>query len=497
MIVLYKQRWWVLASLAFGILAIGLDMTILNLALPILAQDLHATTAELQWFANGYNLVYAAMLLPMGMLGDVIGRKKTLLAGLVIFGAASLACAFSIATWQLIAARVLLGLGASLIVPMSMAVIPVMFSEKERPKAIAVWMASNAIGIPLGPIIGGWLLDQFWWGSVFIINIPLVLVGIAAVSFFMPESHSKERRRIDFAGILISSSGLIALTYGVIKTGERGWDDWFSLAAIFTGIILLAGFVFYQNRAAHPLVDASLFRSRSFAGGTLIGAIISFSLFGVLFALPQYLQAVLEVNSLGAGLRLLPLVIGLLLGTPISDVVQSRFGTKKAIITGSIMLGVGLAIGSFTDLSSGYGFTSIWISIVGFGIGIALPAAMDEAVSSLTPERSGVGSALLMAMRQVGGTLGVALLGAVMSSGYRNNLQLDEWPSQAAEIAARNVSAGITAASQLNSSSLIQNVKNAFIGGMDNMLWVCASAALVGIILTLVILKSQNARAGM
>lgn len=490
---LYKQRWWVLASLAFGILAIGLDMTILNLALPILAQDLNATTAELQWFANGYNLVYAAMLLPMGMLGDRIGRKKMLLAGLVIFGAASLACAFSIATWQLIAARVLLGFGASLIVPMSMAVIPVMFSEKERPKAIAVWMASNAIGIPLGPILGGWLLDQFWWGSVFIINIPLVIVAIAAVSFFMPESRSEERRPIDFAGMFISSSGLIALTYGVIKAGERGWDDWFPLAAIFTGIILLIGFVFYQNRTAHPLVDATLFRSRSFAGGTLIGAIISFSLFGVLFALPQYLQAILEVDSLGAGLRLLPLVIGLLIGTPISDVAQSRFGAKKAIIIGSIMLGIGLAMGSITDMSSGYGFTSIWISIVGFGIGIALPAAMDEAVSSLTPERSGVGSALLMAMRQVGGTLGVALLGAVLSAGYRHSLVLDDWPSDAVELAKRNVSAGIAAASQLNSSSLVQTVKSSFIGGMDNMLWVCTGAAFAGIILTVVILKTQKA----
>lgn len=489
----YKQRWWVLASLAFGILAVGLDMTILNLALPILAEDIHATNAELQWFSDAYNLVFAAMLLPMGMLGDRIGRKRMLLAGLLIFGGASLACAYATSPWELITARVFLGLGASLIVPLSMAVIPVMFAEKERPKAIAVWMMANAVGIPLGPILGGWLLNNYWWGSVFIINLPLVIVAVLAVSFLLPESRSKEHRPMDLLGVLISSSGLIALTYGVIEAGERGWDDVFSLTAVFAGILLLLWFVVYQTRTAHPLIDPSLFRSRSFTGGSLIGTIISFSLFGVLFALPQYLQAVLEADALSAGLRLLPLVIGLLIGTPISDALQSRFGTRTAIVIGLVLLGIGLLLGSATAISTGYGFTSIWISAVGLGIGFALPAAMDEAISVLTPERSGVGSALLMALRQAGGTLGVAILGTVLGVGYRNHLNLDEWPAEAAELAQRNVAAGMAAARQIGSDSLIHSVKASFVGGMDQLLWVCAGASVVGIVFTLSLLKARPA----
>ncbi|OPA74191.1 MFS transporter [Paenibacillus selenitireducens] len=495
----FRQRWWVLASLAFGILAVGLDMTILNLALPILAKDIQATNAELQWFANGYNLVFAAMLLPMGMLGDRIGRKKMLLVGLLLFGAASLACAYAASPWELITARVFLGLGASLIVPLSMAIIPVMFSEKERPKAIAVWMMANAVGIPLGPILGGWLLNHYWWGSVFIINLPLVIAAILAVSFLLPETRSEEHRPIDLRGVLISSTGLIVLTYGVIEAGERGWANAFSIIGVLAGLLLLMCFVVYQTRTTHPLVDPSLFRSRSFTGGTLIGSIISFALFGVLFALPQYLQVVLEVDALSAGLRLLPLVIGLLIGTPISDALQSRFGTRTAIIFGSVLLGIGLAIGSATDISTGYGFASIWISAVGLGIGLALPAAMDEAISALTPERSGVGSALLMAMRQVGGTLGVALLGAILNAGYRNHLNMEDWPVEATEIAQRNVSAGMMAARQIGSDSLVHSVKTSFVGGMDNMLWGCVGAVVVGIVFTLSFLKvrpvdSENSR---
>lgn len=488
----YKQRWWVLASLAFGILAVGLDMTILNLALPILAENMHATNAELQWFANAYNLVFAALLLPMGMLGDRIGRKRMLIAGLLIFGAASLACAYSTLPWELITARVFLGLGASMLVPLSMAIIPVMFSEKERPKAIAIWMMANAIGIPFGPILGGWLLNNYWWGSVFIINIPLVILSLIAVTFLLPESRSEERRAVDFPGMLLSSIGLIGLTYGVIEAGERGWSDAITLTSVIAGILLLFWFVVYQTRTAQPLVDPSLFRSRSFTGGILIGSIISFALFGVLFALPQYLRAVLEVDALSAGLRLLPLVIGLVIGSPISDALQSRFGTRTAIVLGSLLLGIGLAMGSATDISTGYGFTSIWISAVGLGIGFALPAAMDVAISALSPERSGVGSALLMAIRQVGGTLGVAILGTVLSAGYRNNLNLDEWPADAFEVAQRNVSAGMAAARQIGSDSLVHSVKTSFVGGMGNMFWVCVGAAVVGIAFTFGLLKART-----
>lgn len=466
-------------------------MTILNLALPTLAKEMHATNAELQWFATAYNLVFAAMLLPMGMLGDRFGRKRMLITGLLIFGAASLWCAYSTLPWELIVARSLLGLGASMLVPLSMAIIPVMFLEKERPKAIAVWMMANAIGIPCGPILGGWLLNNYWWGSVFIINIPLVFITLIGIMFFLPESRSEERRAVDFYGLFLSSIGLCGLTYGVIEAGERGWSNTITLTSVIVGVLLLLWFVVYQTRTEQPLVDPLLFQSRNFTGGALIGSIISFALFGVLFALPQYFQAVLEVDALSTGLRLLPLVIGLIIGAPMSDALQSRFGVRAAIIFGSLLLGIGLSMGSITDVSSESWFISIWISAVGLGIGFTLPAAMDVAISVLSPEGSGVGSALLMTIRQVGGTLGVAILGTVLSDGYRNHLDLAEWPPEAFAVAQRNVSTGIVAARQIGSDSLVHSVKIAFVTGMGNMFWVCVGAAVIGIAFTFVFLRGR------
>lgn len=249
-----KQRWWILGSLAIGILAVGLDMTILNLALPILAMDLHATNVELQWFADAYNLVFAAALLPAGMLGDRIGRKKMLIVGLLIFGVSSLACAYAGSSWGLITGRAFQGLGAALLVPLSMSIIPILFSEKERTKAISVWMLANALGIPLGPVLGGWLLENYWWGSVFIINIPLIIIALVAVSILLPESKNEDKQRVDVFGILLSSLGLVTVTYGVIEVGERGWGDAVTLTTIIGGFIILAGLILWERRAKNPLI---------------------------------------------------------------------------------------------------------------------------------------------------------------------------------------------------------------------------------------------------
>jgi MFS transporter, DHA2 family, multidrug resistance protein len=420
-----NRRWWVLCALAVGIIAVGLDMTILNLALPILAADMHATNAELQWFADAYNLVFAAMLLPAGLLGDRLGRKKMLIMGLIVFGAASVACAYADSSWELIVGRAILGLGAAFLVPLSMSIIPVLFTEEERPKAIGVWMMANALGIPLGPIVGGWLLNNYWWGSVFLINIPLIVISLFAVFVLLPETRSEVKLKVDFIGILVSSIGLISLTYGVIEVGERGWDDPITLAAVIAGILFLAAFILWEHRVSQPLIDPSLFRSSNFTWGSILAAVISFALFGVLFVMPQYFQAVQGIDALGTGLRLLPLVGGLLLGAPISDLLQSKIGSKKTNALGFLVLFISLSIGAYTGADSEYGYTSIWLTVVGLGIGFALPATMDVAMSALSAERSGVGSALIMTFRQVGGTMGVAILGTVLSTIYRKNLELD------------------------------------------------------------------------
>ncbi|MNC04888.1 Antiseptic resistance protein [compost metagenome] len=487
-----KQRWWVLGALAVGILAVGLDMTVLNLALPVLATELSATNGQLQWFADAYNLVFAAALLPAGLLGDRLGRKKMLTIGLLVFGISSLVCAFADSPWELITGRVFLGLGAALLVPLSMSIIPVLFSEQERPKAIAVWMTANAFGIPLGPILGGWMLDNFWWGSVFLINIPLVLIALTAVTILLPESRGEVGKTPDLAGMTTSILGLVSVTYGVIEVGEKGWWNAGSIIAITAGIILLVLFIICERKARAPFVDPALFRSRSFTWGTIMATIVSFAMYGVLFVMPQYFQGVKEVDALGAGLRILPLVGGLLIGSQFADRLQTRFGSRITIIMGFSVLGAGVGIGANTGLDSSYGLAAIWLTLAGLGIGFALPAAMDEGMSALTEKSSGVGSALLMALRQVGGTMGVAILGSVLSTGYRNHLDLNGVSAQAAELATHSVSAGVSAAHQIGSSALLNTVQYSFVQAMGTTLWVCGGVVLAGIVMAFGFMRTRN-----
>ncbi|WP_018758519.1 MFS transporter [Paenibacillus terrigena] len=495
-----NRRWWIMGSLAIGILAVGLDMTILNLALPFLALDMHASNTELQWFADAYNLVFAAALLPAGMLGDRFGRKKMLLVGLVVFGASSLACAYAGSPWELIVGRAFLGLGAAFLVPLSMSIIPVLFAEHERSKAIAVWMMANAIGIPLGPVLGGWLLDHYAWGSVFLINIPLIVIALAAVTLFMTESSSREKQSIDGVGILTSSLGLTGITFGVIEVGERGWGDGLTLITLIGGLAFTIGFILWERRSKHPLIDLSIFRSKRFTGGMLFATLISFAMFGILFIMPQYFQGIEGVEALSAGLRILPLIGGLLVGSRVSDGLHARAGTRITITAGFCLLAIGFILGANTSIDSEYGYAAIWMTIVGLGIGLALPASMDEAMSALSMERSGVGSALLMALRQVGGTLGVAILGTVLNTGYREHMNVSGLPSADAEMIQRNLSAGVTVARQLSSNELMASVKSSFVHGMGATFWTCGAVSAAGIILTLMIVQKrmkQKARTDM
>jgi MFS transporter, DHA2 family, multidrug resistance protein len=288
-----SRRWWALTALSLSVLVVGLDLFVLSLALPTLSVDLHASTGDLQWFVDAYSLVLAGALLPAGMLGDLLGRKKLLTGALILFGIASLACAYSTSTGELIGARAVLGLAAAVIMPLALAVLPVMFSPEERPRAIAIVGGATFLGYPLGPILGGWLLDKFWWGSVFLINVPIVITALAAVVFLMPESRGTQRFRIDFVGVLISSVGLAALTYGVIRAGDDGWSNSIAIATMAAGAVVLGMFVAWERvvmaRAVaaptagarrdrrpplQPLVELGLFGSRGFTWGTGLSTMI-------------------------------------------------------------------------------------------------------------------------------------------------------------------------------------------------------------------------------
>jgi EmrB/QacA subfamily drug resistance transporter len=488
-----RTRWWALGALALAMLTIGLDTTVLNVAVPTLANDLHASTGQLQWFSTAYTLVLAAALLPAGMLGDRFGRKRLLVGALVLFGAASVACAYATSAGQLITARAVLGLGAALMMPLSMAVLPVLFPDRqERARALTIWVTSTAVGLPLGPIVGGWLLDTFWWGSVFLINAPLVVIGVIAVIALVPESRSETARSLDLVGVALSSTGLLGLTYGFIAAGQDGWSDSAAIGSMLGGVILLGGFVAWQRRVAHPLIDLALFADRGFTWGTLLSTIVNFALFGLIFAMPQFFQAVQGTDALGSGLRLLPMIGGMLVGTRLADRAVARFGPPAVIAVGFALLAGALGAGATTGVDTSFGVTAAWIAVLGVGLGLAMPTAMSAAVGTLSAERSGAGSALIQALRQVGGTIGVAVLGTILSSGYHSHLDTHALPPGTAGPVRESVSAGVSVADRLHLPSLLASVRGAFVHGMDVMLVVSAGLAGLGVVLAVLFLPRRS-----
>ena len=505
------RRWWALGALALSVLVVGLDLFVLTLALPTLSVDLHASTSDLQWFVDAYSLVLAAALLPAGLLGDRLGRKRVLIVALALFGAASLACAYAGSAGELIGARALLGLAAAVIMPMALAVIPVLFTAAERPKAIAIVGGATFLGFPIGPVLGGWLLDHFWWGSVFLINVPVVVLAGAAVLWLMPESRASRRLRVDVVGVAVSSAGLTALVYGVIQAGQNGWSDATAIATMAAGAVVLAAFAAWERAVGRraggqPLVDLTLFRSAGFTWGTILSTMISFALFGITFAMPQYFLDVRGLNSLASGLRLLPLIGGLAVGLGIGQRLQAPrrapggataargplVGAKVLVSGGFAIMAVALVVGTLTSARSGTGFVSAWFAAAGLGLGLALPTALNAALGALTAERSGSGSALITAMRQVGATIGVAALGTVLNSVYQNRLDLGGLPRAAAHAAHASVAGGLGVARATGSAALLGAVRDAYTSGLDVMLWVCAGIAVAAALLAAAFLPRQE-----
>jgi len=485
------RRWLALVAMVPAALVVGIDSTVLSLALPTLATSLHASTSELQWFVSAYMLVFAAAMIPAGLLADRYGRKRILLLALVTLGVGSLACAYSATSGQFMAARILQAFGAAMVVPGAMGALPALFTEEERPKAVAAIVAATMIGQPIGPLLGGWLLTTFWWGSVFIINVPIVLVALVAVLAFLPESRSEKRPRFDVPGIVLSSGGFALLIYGVIQAGETSWGDAKGLAALAAGAAVLALFAGWERRTAEPLVDLRLFRSPGFTWGTALTTLVSFSMVGVLFAMPLYFQEVLGLSAFGNGLRQLPMIGGLLAGAIVATRVARRLGVKLAVALGFAILAAGLVLGARTHAGDGGGYAMAWLAIAGVGLGVGLPTAMDAALGALSPEHGGVGSALIQALRMVGGAFGAAILGSVINSGYRGALELGVLPAQASALVQDSVAAGVAVAKQLGSADLLAMVRAAFVHGMNTAFLVCAGAAVAGVALALVFMPNR------
>jgi MFS transporter, DHA2 family, multidrug resistance protein len=481
-----SRRWWALGSLALAVLAVGLDGTILSVALPTLGRSLQASTGQLQWFVAAYTLVFAAALVPGGMLGDRFGRKRMLVLSLLVFGVASIACAWASSAEAFIAARALLGLGGALMLPTVLGMLPVLFDERERPRAIGMMTAAVMLGYPIGPLLGGWMLTRFDWSWVFLINVPVVVLALVAVTFLLPESRSSVRQRIDLAGVAISSGGLALLTYGVIHAGDRGWSDGAALAEIIGGALALAAFVLWERRVTDPLVDLRLFRARAFTWGATLSSLVSFAMFGLLFAAPLYFQVVRGADAQGSGIRLLPLIAGLILGGAVADRLAARAGRGAVAALGFVMLTAGLAFGATTSVATGDGQAVAWIALSGLGLGLVLPTTIDAALGAVSDENSGVASGVLSALRMVGGALGAAILGALMNVTYRDELGQRVSPGLARS-ARESAVAGVDAANGAHSAPLLDAVRDAFVSGMNLTLLVSAALMAAGGLLALVL----------
>jgi len=486
------RTWWALSGLSVAVLAVGLDATVLSVALPTLAGALHATTTDLQWFVSAYTLALAAALLPGGLLGDRFGRRKVLVIVLAVFGLGSLACAYAPNAGLFIAARTLLGLSAGAMIPLVLSVLAVLFTDEERTRAISVWAAANFLGLPLGPILGGWLLSHYWWGWVFLLNLPVVAIGLVAVAVLVPESRAAGRTGLDPLGIVGSSGGLAVLVYGFIAAGQYGWSSPTAIGAMLAGTAVLAAFAGWELRLAarggQPLVDLSLFRSARFTWGTILSGMGIFAMFGLLFAAPQFFQAVLGVDAMGSGVRLLPMIAGLAAGAGLADRLAKMISAKITVALGFAVLATGLVLGTSMTAGSGTGFIAAWTATAGVGFGMALAPAASAALVDLPEERAGVASAVMQAVQKAGAPLAAAVLGSALSSGYTSRLHLAGLPADAARAVRDSVFAGVAVARKLGSARLLADVQAAFAHGVATMLWVSAGLAGAGIVLALVFL---------
>ncbi|MFG3145669.1 MFS transporter [Streptomyces sp. NPDC048243] len=486
------RRWWALGALVASMLVLGFDMTILNVALPTMARDLGASTGQQQWTADAYVVVFASLMLPAGLLGDRFGRRRMLITGLGVFLAGSLAGALvSDVTWVIVA-RALMGVGGALVMPLALAVLPSLFGPDERTKAVGAVSAASALGLPLGPIIGGWLLNHFWWGSVFLVNVPMAAIGIAACVLLLPETRDPASPTVDTVSTALTAVGLSVLIYAIIEAPGRGWGDPLVLTCFAASVVLITLLVVRERRAVRPMLDLSLLAQRGFLLNTLAATLVMFVLSGLMFVLPQYLQAVLGHDALATGVRMLPMMGGLLIASRAAQPLLARFGARAVISAGLVTLAFAAFLGSRTTVDDGYGFTALWLSVAGLGFGFAVVPSMSAALGALPRDRAGSGSGLLMTVRQVGGAIGIALLGSLLASAYTDRLDTSALPRAAADTAGDSVVGAHVVAARLGDHALAASADAAYVHGMDLVLLVSGVAALVTALLAAALLPGAR-----
>ena len=486
---IHDRRWLTLLVLCVSLLVIVIDNTIVNVALPTLVRDLGTSISDLQWVVDAYTLVFAGLLLTAGSLGDRFGRKGALTLGLAIFGAASAAAAFAGGVTPLIAARAVMGIGAALIMPATLSILTNVFTDaRERALAIGLWSGVAGIAVALGPVTGGFLLDHFWWGSVFIVNVPIVIAAIIAGHFLVPTSRNPERPHLDLVGAGLSILGLGALVASIIEAPSNGWTSPVILAGFAVAVIALVSFVLWERHVDEPMLDVRFFANARFSAASVNVSLVFFALFGFIFLATQYLQFVLGYSAFDAGLRTLPFAAALMVMAPLSSKTVQWFGTKRVVVTGMLVFSAGLVVASTATVTSGYPRVMLAMILMGTGMGLSVAPATESIMGSLPLHQAGVGSAVNDTSREVGGALGVAIVGSMLSSLYASNLNSKlpaNVPAQVHDAADQSIGAALQVSAQLGrvGAPLADAARESFVYAMSRASLVTAAVALVGAVL--------------
>lgn len=485
-----------------SLLIVVLDNSILNVAVKTIASPepvgIGATQSELEWAINAYTLVFAGLLFTSGLLGDRVGRKKVLLFGIVVFGIGSALAAISGSPGELITYRALMGFGAAFVMPATLSVLMNVFEREEQPKAIGIWAGGVGLAIAIGPITGGVLLEHFWWGSIFLVNVPVVIVALILMVALVPDSKDPAPGRVDPVGVLLSIVGLVLLVYGIIRAGELAdFTDVTVLASIIGGLAVLAAFVVHEKRSDHPAIDMAYFKKPAFSAAVAAMALVFFALMGVTFFSAFYLQSVRGYSALDSGLLIVPLAVAQMVFAPRARLVVERFGARAVCTGGMLLVAAGLAAFALFDATTPVWVLCLVFFVQGAGMAHIMPPVTVAVMQALPREKAGSGSAINNTFRQVGGALGVAVLGSLLSTTYRGEIEgrLGAVPAAARDAAGESIEATMAVAGKLGPAGgpLISSANDAFLSAMHVTALGSAAVALIGTVVVALFMPGRTA----
>lgn len=464
----HDRRWAILAVLCLSLLIVTVGNSSLNVAIPTLSKELAATQSQLQWVIAIYSLVFAGLLFSTGAIGDRFGRKGALQAGLVIFLAGSAAAALATEMWQLIACRAVMGVGAAFIMPSTLSILVNVFPAHERAKAIATWAGVSGAGGSLGPLASGWLIGHFWYGAVFLVNVPIILGALVAGWLLVPKSRDPEQGKLDPVGAVLSIVGIVAVVYGLIEAPDSGWTSTTTLASFTVGVVVLALFVAWERRTDEPMLDIAYFRNPGFSTGTAGMILVFMAMYGVMFLITQYFQLILGYSPLGSAVRFLPMAPIMILVAPMTPRLAARFGANRTVATGLVLVAGALFAFRGLAVDTSYWFILACVVPMVTGIALAMSPMTASIMAAVPPRRAGAGSAMNDATRELGAALGIAIMGSVAASRYADAIAplVTGLPGPAQEAARSSLAGAIGVATQAGDPALLTGAQSAFVDGV-------------------------------